>query len=334
MTRIFTEGAEFNDLIFWNTTSSMLISGTKRSGNYSYHFADYGRYVTKAISSLSEFYIRFAVYTSGFDTGSYSIFRWYKDTTNLGDIRINGQYAIVQAAVNNVVVASGSSTFTTSNWHLIEVHVIIADSGSIQVKYDGILEINYSGDTKPGSDTYTNILYFYGLNWNLLVDDIALNDTNGSTDNSWCGDGRIILLTPSGSGTTNSWVNSGNVSGSANYLYVDEFPYDSDTTYVYASGSSTGDKDKYAMSSFSKPTGSTIKRIFSQSTMRKANTLDTYVKIGYLPLGSTDQLSGSVALTTSYTRITGTSASANPLTGVEWTESDINDLEYVCEITS
>jgi len=63
-----------------------------------------------------------------------------------------------------------------------------------------------------------------------------------------------------------------------------------------------------------------------------ATTGSDVVKLGYLPSGGTDQLSGSIALTTSYTRITGTSASANPVTGLPWTVDDINGLEYVIEV--
>jgi len=335
MTRIFTDGAEMGDVLFFtvpNTVSA--ITSTKRSGSYSY---DAGNTTfSKTITGLSEFYLRWGFYFT--PPANKNLMEFRNGGTALCQVYLTSSY-FIEARVNNVAVGTSTGTYLNALWHLIEVHLKIDDSpnGIFQVKINGVLEIDYSGDTKPGAETTIDTLYCSTGNVAYNLDDLALNDTDnsdGKNDNSWCGDGHVVKITPSGSGTVNNWVNSGGVSASANYLYVDEFPYDSDTSYVYVSGSSIGNKDKYAMTSFSKPAGSNIKRIFSQANMRKTNADDTYVKIGYLPLGSTDQLSGSISLTTNYTRITGTSASTNPLTGLEWTESDINDLEYVCEITS
>lgn len=333
MTRIFTDGAEFGDTLFWSFVSGPTAStGAKRSGSYSYFSANSSTYVYKNITAVSEFYARFAFYVDSIGGGPYSFFRWYKDTTQLGDLRIGNSDRLIKAAVNGTAVASCTTAFAYSTWNLVEVHVIISDSGTIQVKFNGVLEINYSGDTKPGADTTINKLQCFNTDWNIYLDDLALNDTNGSVDNSWCGDGKIVLLTPSGSGTTNNWLNSGSVSGSANYLYVDDFPSDSDTTYVYASGSSVGDQDQYALSNFTGGTATSIIRIFPEARAKMTTSGSDAIKIGYFPSGGTDQLSGSMLLSTNYSAFIGTSASANPATGLAWTIDDLNALEYVIEV--
>jgi hypothetical protein len=42
----------------------------------------------------------------------------------------------------------------------------------------------------------------------LYVDDIALNDTTGDVNNSWCGDGTIVGLKPKAEGSSSEWTSS------------------------------------------------------------------------------------------------------------------------------
>jgi hypothetical protein len=331
MTRLFTDGAEMGDGLFWTTFAGEIFTDTPRTGTYCYHFDATG-WGYKNIISTSEFYLKF-----GFRWGYHSGTVYWQSAagTTLGNISVDWTTGNLNVHNGTTTIGTGIATIAQSTWYVIEAHVKIADNpdGIIQVKVDGSYKLDYLGDTKPGADTTVGRIYVTG--WSIDLDDLALNDTtndDGLNDNGWCGAGKVIKLTPSGSGTLNDWVNNSNTSGSSNYLFVDEYPNDGDTTYVRASGSSTGAKDRYAMSNFTIPTNASVKRIFSQASIKKGNTLDTYVKIGYLPLGGTDQVSGSVALTTSYTIITGTSASLNPATGIKWTQDDINALEYTSEV--
>jgi hypothetical protein len=338
MTRIFTDGAEMGDTLFWDNTYNLTASNVDaRSGNYSYLINGSTLVNLKSIADTSEFYFRFGVNTTvgGFQTsGAMIVFR--HDATVLLRLSQAALYRI-SADVGTSSVAVGTNPLTAT-WHLIEMYVKIDDApnGRFVVYMDGLLEIDFTGNTKVGADTHINNFSISRASTgiNLYFDDLAMNDTDnsdGKGDNSWCGDGHVFIITPSGSGTTNNWLNSGSVSGSANYLYVDEYPNDGDTTYVYASGSNTGYQDQYALSSFS-GTGKLVTRIYSEARIRKTTTDNAAIKLGYLPDGGTDQLSGSLALFTSYTRVVGTSASTNPVTGEAWTEADLNALEFVCEV--
>jgi hypothetical protein len=325
MTRIFTDGAEMGDVLFWDY-QNLSINTVPRSGTYNYS-TTYGNFPYKTISPLSEFYIRYGFkYTYIYDGG----ITWAYDATTIGRL-VNAGGGLSVAQVGTTTVGTTITPFVQNVWYLIEIHVKLDNtSGILQVKINGVPEVDYAGDTLPDANTTVNRFYIY--DWGGEWDDFALNDTNGTIDNSWCGNGHVVKITPSGSGTTNNWLNSGSVSGSANYLYVDEYPNDGDTTYVYLSGSSLGVQDQYAMSAFTSGCG-VIKRIFPECRAKKLTAdFDEYIKVGYLPEGGTDQVSGSSVLTTSYARIVGTSASANPVTGLAWTDSDINALEFVCEI--
>lgn len=333
MTRIFTEGAEMGDVLFFDVPSSYTVSGTKRSGTYSFYNGTVLAGATKYISPISEFYARFAFWVDIHNSAASNyFFTWQYDSNIIGGIGINGTTRLINLLVNGAEVAT-AGLFTFSHWYLFEVHVKIDNSGQVDVKIDGNQDITYSGDTLFTYSTVNQLVYRSFYSNSNYFDDLALNDTTGTTDNSWCGDGHVVKITPSGSGTNNNWLNNGGVSASANYLYVDEYPNDGDTTYVYCSASSTGVQDQYNMSSFTTPIGSYITRIMPECRARKATSSDMNINIGYLPDGGTTQLSGSQAISSiNYGRYTGTSASANPVTGSGWTDTDINALQYVIEV--
>jgi hypothetical protein len=325
--RIFTEGAEMGDYLFWDSVGAYVALQTGRSGNWCYY--NWYRYsgFTKDISALSELYLRVAFYPTTTIEQTWVV-NFYNGGTSVASVVPSSQKLHYYAGTDDL---GNSDTFSLSVWHLLEVHLKIADSpdGVFTVKLDGITDMDYSGDTLRTAYSTVNKLYFDSRE--MGFDDLALNDTTGDFDNSWCGDGHVVKITPSGSGTLNEFSNSGGTSTSNNYLYVDEFGHDSDTTYVYSSGSIIGTKqDQYKMSSFS-VSGAVIKRIFPITTVRKTQAGDNYFKLGYLPNGGTVQLSGSIPASLIYGRYAGTSASTNPVTGLPWTNSEVSNLEYVIE---
>ena len=333
MTRLFTDGAEMGDNFYW-TGSDGASTEFPRTGAYAYRFYN-SREAYRSLPDLVEFYTRDAAASSNgvFTSNTISTFR--HDTTTLFTEGVDS---------NNKVTLSmaGGSTFTSTEsilpsinlWHVFETYIKISDGGHITVKCDGLVMIDYSGDTLLTANDHINRFYIHAIGTVGHHDDIALNDTNGTEDNSGCGDGRVYKITPSGSSaTTNNWVNSGSVSGSANYLYVDDFPKDDDTTYVYCSGSNSGNQDQYAMSNLSLSPSSQISRIWTEARAKKANSDDTYIKIGFLPNGGTDSLSGSIALsTTNYTAVSGCVVTINPYTSLPWTKADLDGLESIVEM--
>jgi hypothetical protein len=335
MTRIFTDGAEMGDVLAWTSATGAWTvatsSPTPRTGNYYYKASNSGDLI-KSVNNLTEVYVRHATQLSAFQTSEkFPVFR--KGATDLAWLAIDSENHF--AAYSSVGLLEDSNfLFSLNRWYLIEVYFKLDDApnGRFIVYVDGIKIIDFTGDTLTTANTTFDYVVWRRSNGTHCLDDIAINDTNGIDDNSWCGDGHVVKITPSGSSTTNNWLNSGSVSGSANYLYVDDFPNDSDTSYIYASGSSAGVRDQYAMSSFD-GTNKSITRIYSESRVRKTQAVEsTKVKTGYLPSGGTVQLSGSSALLLDYSRIVGDEAIVNPVTDSPWTEDDINELEYAIEI--
>lgn len=326
MTRIFTDGAEFNDTLLFDNISGLSINNSvKRSGSYSYYLSNSAMYAYKTIAPVSEFYARLAFYTSGVNTSPFAIFRWRNGSTTLGDIRVDGSDRHIKAYVNDGAVATSLTHFSDNIWNLIEVHVIIADSGVIQVKINGILEIDYSGDTKPGSATNVDVIGLGGGDWNFYYDDLAFNDTNGSVDNSWCGNGYVEMLTPTGDSTPLSWSP---VTGTSHYAMVDEYAKDDDTTYVTTSGA--GIRETFSMSNFT-DTNKVVKRIWAEGRAKDASASSTQIKLGIKTSEGNILLGSGITLASNYGMARGTELLVNPVGSGLWNKTSLDAIEFVIE---
>jgi hypothetical protein len=331
MTRIFTDGAEMRDMSFWSSIQgNIIVDSISPAISPYYYYSDGSTNAYKVFTAISEVYLRFRIKFGGFDP-NIRFPRLSSAGIVVAWLQTDAAFRLVASATTIGVLELSAFVINPNQWYLFEWWYKMADApnGRCQVKVDGTSVIDYTGDTKPAAGVSFDTMHFY-LAWinTLYLDDLAMNDTVGAVDNSWCGDGVVVKLTPSGSGTINNFLNSGSTSGSSNYTYVGEFPSDSDTSNVYVSASSTGYKDQYRMSTFD-GAGKNILRIYPEARIRKTRGDSSTIELGYLPSGGTDQLSGSQTVGIAYSAVVGTSASANPVTGLAWTASDLNLLEYI-----
>jgi hypothetical protein len=147
----------------------------------------------------------------------------------------------------------------TGAWYCVEYHLLVDNTNGIgEVKLDGVLEIDFDGDTQNTANAnirYANLGSGVQALSNAIsgyFDDVAINDVAGSYNNSWIGRGGIYPCFPSDIGeysqlTPNSAVD--------NYTCVDEKPPDDDTTYV--SSADINDQDSYKIDDLV-PTAGTI----------------------------------------------------------------------------
>lgn len=334
MTRIFTDGAEMRDTLFFDFPGSSYVSSTSPAPAYSsYYYKVANPAAYKFVSAISECYLRQRVCTqSPGDGGSFPIrFR-------------DADYAIIWLTydptgriklVNPVgTLVTATDIDNADQWYLWEVYFKIADnpSGRFVLYRDGVKVIDYTGDTLMGSHTTFDNVVWEGRGGAAYIgiDDIALNDTNGGSDNSYCGDGVIIKVTPDGNGAHNNWHGSDS-DDVDNYLLVDEYPKDDDTTYVYHDGSASGTQDQYTLSDYD-GTNKTILRIYPEARIRKTSAAAHTVKLGTLASGGTDAMSAARNLTTVYARYVGNEQTINPVDSNPWEEADIDALQFVVEV--
>lgn len=335
MTRLFTDGAEFGDLLFFTNAGAVTASTTqKRTGAYSYRSGGYANYATKSISATDgEIYLREAI---RLDALNNCVLMRVKNN-NGGETQFSlkyyaspGSFAITSRETDTVwSTSAGYVTIQSATWHLIEIHFKLHDTlGKAQLKVDGIACAEFSGDTKENIYTGLDTIWFYEQGQAYYFDDIACNNidnTDGLNDNSWCGDGRVELLSPNGNGNVNEWTGSDSNS-TDNYALVDEVPSSSSD---YVEDSTPGNQDAYTLTDFS-GTGKTILRVWAEARAIDTVPEGAQIKLG-LRTNSTDYLSSEITLGTTYQRIKGTDYKINPNDSAAWEDADLDGLELVLE---
>jgi len=326
MARIYTEGFEMGDGLFWTNTNEGTINTTyKRSGNYSWRLGS-NLEAYRNITGLSSFYARIGYRPeSGFSQDGTYILIWRNGTTVHGSVRLSDAGVLI-AYRSTTLVATGSIPVARDVWSLIEVYVLIDDTvGRIITKVDGITDIDFTGDTRNGTSTTADNIG-YGGNA-AEFDDLALNSTAGGSDNSWIGDGHVIALFPNAAGDSSQWTPS---SGATNYLMVDETPADNDTTYVYTSG--INNKDLYHVAN-AVLSGTTIHRVWVEARARDTVAISGAIRL-MIKENATESESTDLYVLNNYTtRLVGSEYATKPSNSQPWTDTDINDLQIGQKLT-
>lgn len=277
MARILTAGAEHGDITadgFVTYEGPILnrVSGNtpiSPDGNTT-HFSFYTTQNTgmeydfePAIpAGLNEFYMRMHFEPSlsngiweilRFSTpGGDPILRWAIIDFNSGGTN-GGRYyhAFYNNAISQIVNASGFG-YRNNEWNLFELHVKFGGSGArIRLKANGFLIIDWTGSlVGPAAES---VFHKFQINNALLsggnartnyYDNIAINDTTGTINNSWIGDGYILPFYPSGNGTTTQLTNSARTS-------VDNFNFINKRRVLnplgFVAPTAPNDKDTYAL---------------------------------------------------------------------------------------
>ena len=331
MTRVISEGFEMGDLVGIVTNGGAADSGRGRSGTYAGGMSTSESF-TFTLSNLDEFYVRVPFYVYGTSTNRRFRLYWMKDSTVLGCILVDFPTSpFVNIQVGSTTVAIGTTRLFDVNgqYYSLEVHIKISDTGDIETKIDGNVEVSYSGDTKPGADTYANKIYILnnsshdlGSSSFMFIDDIAVNDTAGGVDDSWCGDGHIILLKPNGDTATLDLTPSAAV---GHYTLVDDIPKDGDTTYV--EGSVVDEEDIYDLQACG--LGEVIiNRIWTEARAKDTASTGQNIALITKASGGAEVSGGDVPLLSSYSKkILGAEELVNPVDSNPWEVADIDALQ-------
>jgi hypothetical protein len=233
---------------------------------------------------------------------------------------------VLRRGAGGTVLATCSFSFAHQIYHSVEIMATIADAGGIcKVKINGVLMIDYSGDTKNGgtNTTIDSISYYMGNNGGMYLDDFVLYDATGSAPyNDFLGDVRIQTSSPSAAGNSTQFTPS----SGANYTTVDELPY---SAADYVSAVPSGTKDTYAMTDLS----GTPSYIYATQTNLVAKKTDAG-PVSLRPIvrsGGVDYAGTSIALLASDRTLTHI-RTTDPNTATTWTTSGVNNLQAGMEI--
>lgn len=302
-----------------------------RTGTYSLLVAAESQYIDYSLGSgADELYMRIGT----FPYGGSNVRQLFALKNADDDVHLtfswnsSGNIEVRRGTYSGTLLATGTATLNASTWYCVEVYALIADSdGAVQVKVDGVSDIDYSGDTlNSGSEVVTKLRIGTGGFNNCArqyVDDLAVNDTTGSINNSWVGRGGIYGLVPSGAGTHTDFTPS----TGDNYAAVDEVPPDDDTSYVESS--TAAHVDTYAITNLT-PTSGTVLAVqwVARAKLAEAGS-GNFQRV--LRHDSTDYNGGDLAADTSYAYFSEIFQQAPDST--DWDITKVNALEAGMEIS-
>jgi hypothetical protein len=351
MARLFTTGFELGEIIEHNGsmvygTHITINSSVKRTGNYSCKFTTPGAIdavaFTHTIPTKQELYARVAIYITNsigssanpqnflafFYGNTCHIAIGFPPSTFLLQVRRGGSGEMGHSG--GTVLANGNIPLTMDNWWVVEVYVkISASAGQVIAKVNGVVDISFSGNTSAGGTEGINVIKF-GLSragpnvgCNLLMDDIAVNDTSGTYQNSWVGQGGVYLLRPNGDGAVTQWTRSG---GTTNYENVDEVPKN---TTDWVQGQTSGTKDLYTLADL--PVDVKIVDMVETVWQAALSQAGWNSIKGVIRPGTTDYVDVDEREVTSvhpnYVLYKGDIYYVNPGTGLAWQPSEVNGMQ-------
>lgn len=355
MARLFTAGFENGTDHELTAEQATSVSSTvRRTGTYSlklntnanYNFR--GRAHCSWLTSTSEIYVRVGTFLEDScfypGTQNYGMLQ-FRDSNGDLQLRLNWNDGLFTMDLYDGAkdgtsentpgnrLAAGSIALKANTWIMIEINLVVGASGSFTMKINGTTSIAYSGDTDyTGAGDVQQIIfragYIGGALWESYLDDIAINDTSGSYQDSWAGLGGIFYLKPTADGTV-EWTPS---AGTLNYAMVDDIPPDNATTYVQAVAN--GDRDLYEIED-------------CPQYINTVNLLEVYyeaalVTSGYNEVTDVVSVAGTVysgsertivPITPAFELFKGTTHYVSPNTGIAWATAEINAMWAGMEIT-
>jgi len=332
MTRKVTIGFEAGSLDVLTSSPGASISAVqKRTGNYSLYFNGGSASTIVLSGNLAEIFIRIgiryvanaalspAILLALFDNGGVShLILGVNTVTQLLEL-YRGDATHWWATK----IATGSTPILFNAWQCIEMRATIDDvTGICQVKVDGFLDINFSGDTREGGVASVCMLEIASQGTNdhwpvMYVDDIAINDTAGVVNNSWIGRGGIYGVVPEGVGTYTDLIAS---AGNA-WDCIEEVP-PSDADYVYES--TVDKKSTYALTALVPTTG--VIACINVIMRAKLDAVGTGNIARLIRSNGTDSQGADVGLDTSPKTIQE-NIETDPSGGGAWTIARVNALE-------
>lgn len=154
-------------------------------------------------------------------------------------------------------VGSASSALSTGTFYWIDLKNDASGAGAIEARLGGTTFASGANSSQGQWGRLQLGVITTNATADLIFDDVALNDSTGSSQTSWVPDGKIIYLSPNAAGDNNAWNDTTNTAGTTNnYTLVDELPPNDATDYVQIG--TLNAEDMYNMSNSGIGSGDTV----------------------------------------------------------------------------
>ena len=301
--------------------------GIKRSGAYSFRrsYSGGGTLGVKYIPNTTDLYGQVATYRVASGTRNFPLVSLSDGTTGAFRILIDSMYCpYMEVPSGTLAGATSLTSIPTTTWVCYEFHFKIHPTeGVAEVRADGQTICYYQGKTDFIS--YVSQVYIGSVDDDWYVDDIVLNDSTGSFNNSWTGCQYIVYLPVSADGSITQWTPT--PAGLTHYTALDEIIK---SASEYVSTLNSTDEDFFQLSNL--PAAATA--IISVQTClwaRKSSATSTLPNVltGILTSGITTWSTPLWLLPDTFTPDYSSlrvNWDHNPVTGHRWTVDEINDL--------
>lgn len=147
------------------------------------------------------------------------------------EIQVNcGTSSVSQLFVNGVQQGSNGPTLIGSTWSRVELKGVATATNTwtaAELLVDGVSVATWSGSVaRTNGFSWGGIVTNATFSMQMFVDDVALNDDQGASNNSFPGDGAVLLLVPTAdSAVGTGWVLGANTAIASNgFGSVDNCP--------------------------------------------------------------------------------------------------------------
>ncbi len=345
--RLWSSGFELDSLtagMEWtaieNTGATMSIQGTtKRSGDYALRCNPNGtnwgtvQFQSSALGGYT-YYVRtyLNIHTSMSTEDAIAILGTSNYSSSVG-LALNTDDTIdLYYYSGSVHVLGTSDLLEKDTWYMLEFSYNYS-TGAVAARLNGS---QFAGGSSVASQAWNYLFigegFGSGYTGDIYFDDVAFNDSTGSDQNSWPGEGSIVHVYPDSAGDNDDSAQSPN-----GYLEVDEQPTpDGDTSYANIDNNSDIlDVDCESYSSAGIGSGDTVTLV---QVGYRARGADATSRAGVLRIKGTP--GGTISESSTLTRSSGSyqtnapspygyklTAYVNPEDSLAWEPNDISSMQ-------
>lgn len=208
-----------------------------RSGNLSFRFnSGAGSSVATIIFPFTgahgtDYFARVLFYYTAHATGTAGVVLLKFGTASVS-IRLKSDGTLILTNGAGTVIGNPTAVLNFSQWYRLELRVrtsAAASSTQAEARLDGV---EFASSSTINETVTTSQLEIGNsgnatANWVCYLDDLSLNDSGGTEEKSWCGDGKVVLLLPIRDNSAGSWRAGSAASAAANgrlYNGIDNVP--------------------------------------------------------------------------------------------------------------
>lgn len=286
------------------------VLGGDYAGGVGFALALYSTALPVAQSSLYLF--------QGRDGSNANQFTVTVSTTGVIEVRTGSE-------TGTIVAQSASPVITTGAYQHVEILAVSANSGSIEIRVQGVTVVNATGIDLQGQGSSSLEQYACGASlgatFSGIVDitDIVAYNTLGAINNTFLGDIQALPWRPTADTAITDWTRN---TGASDFGAISDTTPDGDTTYVEATA--TSQKSDFAITDVPATTSDVI-AVITQPMMRKTDAGAGSVTVSMESAGSppAEHSGATIPLTQTYTYYPQVHET-DPATGVRWTPSGFN----------